>query len=112
MQVGEDLWLCSPGDALDDCFNHSCDPNIGFITGEPVLYALRDVAPGEELCWDYSTSLSETGWTLECLCGSPRCRGTVQSFPALARDDQERLLPIALEYIRDACVRCSGRHPK
>ncbi|HEY3253846.1 MAG TPA: SET domain-containing protein [Polyangiaceae bacterium] len=112
MQVGEDLWLCSPGDAIDDCFNHSCDPNIGFITGEPALYALRQIEPGEELCWDYSTSLSETAWTLACLCDSPRCRGTVQSFPELASDDQERLLPIALQYIRDARARCSRTHSK
>ena len=44
MQVGPDRWLCSAGEALDDCINHSCDPNAGFATGEPVLYALRDIA--------------------------------------------------------------------
>src|SRR5260370_1689166 len=48
MQIGPDLWLCSTGDHLDDCINHSCDPNAGFITGETVLYALRDIAAGEQ----------------------------------------------------------------
>src|SRR5437588_13106656 len=43
MQVGADLWLCSDGEQVDDCINHSCEPNIGFTTGEPVLYALRDI---------------------------------------------------------------------
>src|SRR5271167_820701 len=58
LQVGPDLWLCSDGASLDDCLNHGCEPNLGFVTGEPALYALRDVAPGEELVWDYSTSLA------------------------------------------------------
>src|SRR5208283_2294971 len=66
MQVGGDLWLCSDGEQVDDCFNHSCEPKVGFVTGEPVLYALREIQPGEEICWDYSTSLSEPGWCLEC----------------------------------------------
>ena len=40
MQVGPDLWLCSAGAGLDDCINHSCEPNAGFLTGEPALFAL------------------------------------------------------------------------
>src|ERR1019366_7458983 len=66
MPVGPDLWLCSTGANLDDCINHSCDPNAGFVTGEPVLYALRDIAAAEQIVWDYSTSIAELGWKLEC----------------------------------------------
>jgi len=57
------------GTFLDDCLNHSCEPNTGFAGNDPVLYALRDIAAGEELAWDYSTSISEKGWSLACLCG-------------------------------------------
>lgn len=49
MQVGDDLWLHSDGGLIDDCGNHSCNPNAGFITGEPILYALRDIDVGEEI---------------------------------------------------------------
>jgi len=100
MQIGDDLWLCSDGRQPDDCANHSCDPNLGFTTGEPILCALRDIEADEELCWDYSTSLAENGWRLECLCGAPCCRGTVRSFPELSAEDQQRLRPIALTYLR------------
>jgi len=104
MQVGEALWLGSPGGAIDDWFNHSCEPNVGFLTGEPVLYALRDIEPGEELCWDYSTSITWPGWTMEseCLCGASTCRGVIRPFPELPCEDQLRLLPLALQFIRDA----------
>src|SRR5438105_3579586 len=80
MQIDDDLWLCSDGTALDDCINHSCEPNTGFAKNDLVLYALRDIAPGEELSWDYSTSISEAGWSLLCLCESNQCRRVVLPF--------------------------------
>lgn len=101
MQVGPDLWLCSEGDCLDECINHSCDPNAGFVTGEAVLYALRDIAAGEQIAWDYSTSIAEIGWMLECRCGAATCRGVVRSWPELSAPERERLRPIALAYLRD-----------
>ncbi len=100
LQMGPDLWLCSDGDNLDDCINHSCDPNAGFTTGEPVLHALRDIAAGEEIGWDYSTSLSEAGWDLECCCGAATCRQIVRSWGELTDAERDRLRPIALAYLR------------
>jgi hypothetical protein len=100
MQVGPDVWLCSQGESLDDCINHSCDPNAGFVTGEPALFALRDIAPGEQIGWDYSTSIAEPGWSLECLCGSSRCRGIVRSWWELRDEERARLRSQALAYLR------------
>jgi SET domain-containing protein len=101
LQIGPDLWLCSDGSLLDDMVNHSCDPNAGFSDGEPVLYALRDIAAGEEICWDYSTSISEPGWFLECRCGSARCRRIVRPWGELMEADRERLRRYALRYLRE-----------
>jgi uncharacterized protein len=55
--------------------NHSCDPNLA-IQGQIVLVAMRDVAADEELTIDWATT-DDGDYTLECRCGSPRCRGTV-----------------------------------
>jgi hypothetical protein len=104
MQVGPDLWLCSEGDCVDECINHSCDPNAGFVTGEAVLYALLDIAAGEQITWDYSTSIAEIGWTLECRCGSTNCRGIVRSWSELTAADRERMRPLALAYFRDTVL--------
>jgi D-alanine-D-alanine ligase len=100
MQVGPDLWLCSDGSLLDDCINHSCHPNTGFLHGDPVLYAMRDIAAGEEICWDYSTSISETGWSMPCHCGAPTCRGVAQAWGELSAADRQRLRGWALAYLR------------
>ena len=101
MQVGHDVWLCSSGDLLDDCGNHSCEPNVGFTTGQPILFALRDILPGEEICWDYSTSISEAGWSLECRCGAVSCRGLIRPWSELKAIDRERLKGHVLAYLRD-----------
>ena len=99
MQIADDLWLCSDGNSLDDCINHSCDANAGFIKHDPVLYALRHIAAGEELTWDYSTSIAETGWSLQCLCAATSCRGLILPFPELNLEEQKRLRPVALRYL-------------
>ncbi len=100
MQIGDDLWLHSAGDLLDDCGNHSCEPNAGFVTGEPVLYALRDIAAGEEVGWDYSTSIAHVDWSLTCRCGAKSCREIVLPWSRLSTMDRERLRGIALTYLR------------
>ena len=55
--------------------NHSCDPNTFFrITPERAeIYALRDIARGEELTVDYGESQHDG--KLPCRCGAARCRG-------------------------------------
>jgi SET domain-containing protein len=100
MQIGPELWLCSDGSLLDDCLNHSCEPNAGFLDCEPVLYALRDIEAGEEIGWDYSTSISEPGWSMDCRCESQRCRGVIRPWGELAAADREPLRGLALGYLR------------
>jgi SET domain-containing protein len=100
LQVGENLWLCSEGSHLDDFINHSCEANTGFLDGQPVLQALRDIAAGEEICWDYSTSISEAGWSLECRCGSSGCRGVIRPWPELSSDVRNQLRPHVLQYLQ------------
>lgn len=100
LQVDHDLWLCSHGDQLDDCINHSCEPNAGFLTGETVLFALRDIASGEEITFDYATSLAEPGWTLECCCGAACCRKLVRSWLDEAEGYRRSKRHIALTYLR------------
>lgn len=55
--------------------NHSCDPNVGFA-GNIVLVAMRDISPDEELTTDYALFDDYDG-TMECHCGTPPCRGTI-----------------------------------
>jgi SET domain-containing protein len=55
--------------------NHSCAPNavLRIRQGRVELYAMRDVALGEELTVSYGESHHEG--RLACRCGAPRCAG-------------------------------------
>ena len=77
IQVDDDLYLVSgetpePGDLV----NHSCEPNCGLIGGV-LLAAMRDIAVGEELTFDYAMCDASDYDEFACLCGEPACRGTV-----------------------------------
>ncbi|MBI5945278.1 MAG: SET domain-containing protein-lysine N-methyltransferase [Chloroflexi bacterium] len=74
VQVDEDLYLLTAEEKEpNDCFNHSCDPNLGFF-GQIGLAALRDIQAGEELMFDYAMSDGGPYDEFDCYCGSPICR--------------------------------------
>lgn len=74
LQVDEDLYLLTAEEKEPtDCFNHSCDPNLGF-SGQIGLIALRDIRAGEELTFDYAMSDGGPYDEFECHCGSIHCR--------------------------------------
>ncbi|MBP8047541.1 MAG: SET domain-containing protein [Anaerolineales bacterium] len=77
LQIDEDLYiLTAENPEPNDCFNHSCDPNLGF-SGQIGLVAIRDIRKGEELCFDYAMSDGGPYDEFECYCGSPICRKKV-----------------------------------
>ena len=64
--------------------NHACDPNCKAEEEEGRIFidAIRDIAPGEELFYDYGLIIDERYTPAlkrqyECRCGSPRCRRTM-----------------------------------
>jgi hypothetical protein len=71
--------------------NHSCVPNCG-INRKMEFITLRDIEAGEELCWDYSTSMMEKHWVMKCDCGNQDCRHLVQDFDLLPAHIQERYI--------------------
>jgi hypothetical protein len=93
LQVGPGRFvdLLPPGRYL----NHSCDPNAG-IVDQRELIALREIVPGEEVRFDYSTSMLEDHWTMECRCGEYLCRRVVLEFHHLPPITQNRYLQLGV----------------
>jgi hypothetical protein len=73
-------------------FNHSCNPNAG-IRGKMTLIAIKDIKKGEQITYDYSTTVHpndysnavyprspEHIWSMECACGEASCRGLIQNI--------------------------------
>jgi SET domain-containing protein len=59
--------------------NHSCQPNCETdqIDNRVWIIALRDIAAGEELTYDYNIYDAEPGEDSPCRCGANSCRGTM-----------------------------------
>jgi uncharacterized protein len=67
----------SVGGSGAEFINHSCDPNLAtrILKGHILYFSLRRIPKGEELTVDYNFD-----WDAEritCVCGSKRCRGTI-----------------------------------
>ena len=94
VQVGPDLYL-GPSGGPDDFVNHSCDPNAGLVVrgtdGRDVrLVALRPIAPGEQVTFDYSTTMDEDDFEFDCHCGAAGCRGRMRDFKHLPAATKRR----------------------
>ncbi|WP_428261335.1 SET domain-containing protein [Haliangium sp.] len=76
LQVEDELYLLSDQAGVPDYINHSCQPNAG-LRGPVTLVAMRDIAAGEEICFDYAMSDGSDYDAFDCACGAPNCRGRV-----------------------------------
>ena len=87
------LFSCESDGTVIDGFgtamfiNHSCDPNCESINdkGRIFVVAIRDIAAGEELTYEYNLFDSDDG-EQDCYCGAEKCRGTM-----LSEDEVKRL---------------------
>jgi hypothetical protein len=90
LQIGENQFLAL--DNLSYFFNHNCEPNAG-IRGQSELFALREIADGEEITYDYATTvgvkrepswlLGNNDWIMTCNCEAETCRGEIRPFTSI-----------------------------
>ena len=89
VQIGPDRYIDT--EPLGRFANHSCAPNAGVVK-DRVLIALRPIAAGEEVRFDYSTTMSENYWTLACRCQESKCRGVIRDFHLIPAALQEQYI--------------------
>jgi len=93
-----------PSGRMDDLVNHSCDPNAGlrFTDDGVFLVAIRAIAAGEEVTWDYSTTLKESNWHMICQCRASGCRRVIGNFETIDPDRQQfyRARNLVAPYLR------------
>ena len=86
------LFSCGESEKVIDGFgtamfiNHCCDPNCETeeIDGRVFVSAVRDIAPGEELTYEYNLFDSDDQ-DCDCYCGVAKCRGTMFSEDEVKR---------------------------
>ena len=87
--------LREPGDSI----NHSCSPNCQ-LRNATQLIAMRDIAIGEELTYDYGTSDASDYDEFECACGSDNCRVRITGNDWKLLDLQSRYQNMFSPYLK------------
>ena len=107
LQIGRDLHI-DQGNAhnSDDVvqhfywryMNHDCEPTTEIRSLEVV--AVRDIAAGESVTFDYNTTEASLAEPFSCHCGSVRCVGVVRGARYLAPAHRARLSGRLPDYLR------------
>jgi SET domain-containing protein len=97
LQVGTDQFL-GPSGGVDDLINHSCDPNAGVVVSSngTKLIAIRRIRAGEEIRFDYSTTMDNFPCELNCFCRFAICRGRIRDFLLLPAHVQQRYVSLGI----------------
>ncbi len=113
LQVGENLFLeADKYDSyrFDEFTNHSCTPNgyAVFRKGHPYFTAIRDIAIGEELTFNYNTTewdmfeqeaVMKAPSVFICHCKTDNCLGRIMGFRYLPMEQKLRLRPYLSPYL-------------
>jgi len=104
VQIAPEHYL-GPSGGIDDFVNHSCEPNAGlrFSATDIQLVAIKDIAKGDEIAWDYSTTSLDASRRMTCRCGAPSCRKSIAGFGSLPAGLQAKYcrLGIVPKYVVD-----------
>lgn len=85
---------------IDDYLNHSCEPSAALDAERLCFVAARDIAPGEDVTFNYLTSEWDMVAPFECRCGAAGCFGQIRGFRHLSPDEQARLEPLLTPFLR------------
>lgn len=108
VQVGADLHLdqeCAHNmdDVVQHYFwrymNHSCDPST--MIRDRAVIALRDIAPGDAVTFDYNTTEADMAEPFACHCASAECVGIVRGGRHLSATQRRRIAEQLSPWITD-----------
>ena len=100
IQIDVDQFVLGPvSRESGDSINHSCLPNCGMHNATQLI-AMREIAVGEELTYDYATSDTSDYDEFECACGSDNCRGRVSGDDWKLPDLQSRYQNMFSPYVQ------------
>ena len=92
--------MCVEEISNGDFFNHSCNPNAG-LRGDLRLVAMRDIAVGEAITFDYAICMTGNIWDMECLCGELNCRRQVSGDDWMIPELQRKYAGYWMSFIQE-----------
>ena len=86
--------------------NHSCEPNCGIVNLFEVV-AMRPIAAGEQITWDYAMS-ENNDWFMLCRCGTPKCRRIITGYRNLPPETRQAYAGYVSQWLLDADIPYEG----
>ncbi len=80
--------------------NNSCNPSAYVDWNESCLRARRPILSGEEITCNYFTTDYELHEKFACKCESPKCKGEIEGFKYLGKDEQQELEPWLPKFLK------------
>ncbi|MFA6015305.1 MAG: SET domain-containing protein-lysine N-methyltransferase [Gallionellaceae bacterium] len=90
IQLGPDKHL-EPTDHQWAMINHSCAPNLRVDCEASVMIAIRDIAPGETLSFNYLSTEWDMATPFSCACQAKNCYQTISGAKYL-KSEQRQLI--------------------
>ena len=112
IQVGVDVHLESFGKDSTDLgsawryLNHSCEPNAR-MQGRN-LVALRAIASGEQITFDYNANEWDMATPFLCACGDAKCRGLIRGYRHLSHELRAEIAEHVSEHIQQLALSMSS----
>lgn len=78
--------------------NHDCVPST--VIRNRAVFALRDIAVGDAVTFDYNTTEYDMAEPFICRCGRPECVGLVKGVRHLTAAQRARIEPWLPDYLR------------
>lgn len=78
--------------------NHHCEPNS--VIRDRTVVAIRDIAVGDDITFDYNTTEYDMASPFACHCGSPVCVGLVRGARHLTEEQRQRVARWLPDYLR------------
>lgn len=105
IQIDEARHQAGTGE-IDDFLNHCCEPSAALDVERLCFVAVRPLAPGDEVTFNYLTSEWDMAEAFACRCGADRCFGNIRGFRHLNGEQQAALAPLVTPFLRR--MRASG----
>lgn len=101
IQIGDNEYILT--ETIARFINHSCEPNMWWGNNR-TLIASRDIYPGEEITYDYSTSDTLIDYRMPCNCGSNKCRLIISNKDHLDPSWQKRYKHHLPDHVKKAIL--------
>jgi hypothetical protein len=103
IQIDDDSYIDTDKTVFWHFINHSCNPNCKVDLEQMSIIAVKKIAKGEEMSFNYNTTefdLLSKNESFDCYCGFKNCVKIVKGFRHLSRKQKISIASLLIPYTK------------